>query len=84
MKLSEALAQLPPDMIMMDLSAIGLQFATAGELLERAQRRDGDGFEVREERRVPGRRWSKTVGVIGGGALYRQRDSVEREQGDAL
>lgn len=69
--LLECLNSLPSDLPMRDLAAVRDATATVAQHIARLHL-DEDGYEVREERRNYGRRVIRSIGIIGGPALFRE------------
>lgn len=73
-KLIDCLRELPPEMMVLDLSVVGKRDKTVGTIIAnlRETHANEEGFEVRDEPSNYGKTTMKSVGVIGGTALYRE------------
>lgn len=71
--MQECLAQLPGNMMMIDLPAPGHVVLTVAELLAKYPRIE-NGYELRDEKYEYGRKTRKAVGLIGGSTIFRQKD----------
>lgn len=71
--MQECLEKLPGDMRMIALPEPGHVVMTVAELLEKYKRPE-HGFELRDEPYQYGQKTRKVVGIVGGPAIFRQKD----------